>query len=92
MVAKDKLKFDCLLEVEQQMKDIYYHYLLHRGLLDFIEQLITPPESVVGLRLSEHPTYRPMIELKSIRADNCVRVLGQLHTWANIAQHSPRND
>jgi len=37
-------KADCLVEVEPEFIDLYFHWMRARGLLDFVEQFIKPNE------------------------------------------------
>jgi hypothetical protein len=78
LVARKELNLDCLIEVEQEMKDTYYKYLLNHGLFDFFQGIIIPEERVPGLRLGETVTEPPAIKLKAIRADSVVHLIGMI--------------
>ncbi len=51
LTAVSSLSRDVLLETEKYARDIYYHYCLQRGLLDFVEDLIVPEDGEEGQRL-----------------------------------------
>jgi hypothetical protein len=76
LVASEQFHFDCLMETEQEMKDLYYHYLLKQGVMDYIEQIITPSEHVLGLRLGERVSKSPAIKLKVVQPANVVNLIG----------------
>lgn len=78
LVAHHKLNFDCLIEVENQMKDLYYYFLLKRGLLDFIEQLITPTENERGIFIDSEPKHPRTILTKSITCENYINLLNKI--------------
>jgi hypothetical protein len=77
-VSKSELKLDVLIETAQTMKDLYYQYMLHRGLLDYAEALITPEEREDGIRLDMELTFARTIRTRFIRFDNLLNLVGQI--------------
>jgi hypothetical protein len=78
LVAHENLHLDCLLEVEQMMKDIYYHWLLKQGCMDYIEDIVTPTEAIPGLRLGPLVEKAPAIRLKAIKSDSVIHLIGMI--------------
>lgn len=83
---------DYLIETEQAAKDLYYRYLLERGLMDFIAQIVVPREKVTGLRLYEglkkfpNEVTAPAIRIEAICIEaicstNCVRILDMIRIY-----------
>ncbi len=66
------------------MKDLYYNYLLNKGLMDYVEQLVTPFENEDGIRLDTELHYPKTIQLKAITINNCLNVLGQLNSLKSM--------
>lgn len=79
-----QLSMDCLIEVEQEMKDAYYRYLLARGLLDWVEQIVTPPENENGLRLDLEVKKPATIRVNSITFDNYVTILDKVRNYHGL--------
>jgi len=84
LAAKHNLSLDCLFEAQREAKDAYYRYLLARGLLDFVDQLITPEEKESGIRLDTDLRYPLTIQVKAITVDNVLNVIGQIKTLKRI--------
>lgn len=74
-LAHKQLSMDCLIEVEREMKDAYYKFLLKQGLLDDIDDIIIPQENVSGLRLSHEKVIDPFIRLEAITGQNFKQIL-----------------
>jgi hypothetical protein len=79
-----QLSMDCLIEVEQAMKDAYYKYLLRRGLLDWVEQIITPPENETGVRIASEVQKPITIKVNSITFDNCLTILERVKNYHGL--------
>ena len=84
MTSHCNLNLDCLIETNQESKDIYYHYLKPKGCLDYVEQIITPPENEFGIRLDTELNYPLTILTKKITCDNCINLLGQIKYLSKI--------
>lgn len=83
LVAHDQLNLDCLIETSQEMKDMYYYYLLHRGLLDYVEQLIVENEED-GIRLDDKHDYPKTVCVPAIKFDNIFNILGQVKSLSRL--------
>jgi hypothetical protein len=84
LAAKHNLNLDCLIEAQREAKDAYYRYLLARGLMDFIEQLVTPEEHEQGIRLDSDLNFPLTIQVKAITVTNTLEVLGQIKTLKSL--------
>lgn len=78
MVCHHHLSMECLLHTSQEMKDMYYHWLKPRGMMDFIDYIITEEEWEEGIRLDVIGIYPNSIVVKSIRIENQLNILGQI--------------
>ena len=77
--AKVSLLMDVLIEVDQEMKDSYWFYLRRTGMLDYIEQMVTPEEKEDGIRVNTfNSLYPKTILANSIRIDNQRKILAQI--------------
>jgi hypothetical protein len=85
LAAKHNLSLDCLVEAQREAKDAYYRYLLARGLMDFVEQLVTPEEHEQGIRLDTDLNHPLTIQVKAVTMDNVLNILGQIKSLKNIA-------
>ena len=74
MEAKSGLNLPVLIEVEQDMKDLYYSYMKKLGLMDFVDQYVTPEESEEGIRIATELKYPMTIRTKNIRFDNTLLI------------------
>jgi hypothetical protein len=83
-LSKSELKLDVLIETAQAAKDAYYQYMLHRGLLDYTEALITPEEHEEGIRLDTELNFARTIRVKAIRYENLLNVVGQIQFLRGI--------
>jgi hypothetical protein len=84
LAAKHNLSLDCLVEAQREAKDAYYRYLLARGLMDFVEQLITPEEHESGIRLDTDLNYPLTIQVRKVTVDNVIKILGQIKSLKSI--------
>jgi|TARA_B100001079_G_C16300453_1_gene465188 hypothetical protein len=80
--AKVDLLMGVLIEVDQEMKDSYWLYLRRTGMLDFIEQMVTPEEKEDGIRVSTfNSSYPKTILTSSIRIENQRKILAQIEMY-----------
>jgi hypothetical protein len=79
-----QLQMDCLVEVERQMKDAYYRYLLNRGLLDWVEELVTPEERESGLRIASEKRKPMTIQVQSITFDNYIEIIDRIRNYHGL--------
>ena len=70
LISKNNLKYSNLLETENYMKDIYYHYLKQRGLFDYIDDIISPPHRESGI----------IIQVKLITWTNVNHIISNIST------------
>jgi hypothetical protein len=77
-VAHCDLSYSCLIETEQEIKDLYYQFLLRQGLMDFVEAIVIPSEKEKGLRLDSKSNEKPTLQVNAIRADNYINIIEHL--------------
>lgn len=44
-------KYHTLIEVEREYQDIYYNYMVERGLFDFVDEIVYPEWNLKGVRI-----------------------------------------
>ena len=79
--AHVELDMDCLIEVEQEMKDAYYRYFVRRGLFDWVEEIVTPRENESGLRINSEKQKPMTIIVSAITFDNYIGILDQIRNY-----------
>lgn len=77
------LHLDCLLEVEQELKDSYYKFLLNQGLMDNFADIITPEEHFSGVRLTDVDGMPPIVCVNNITAANFREILALINAAVN---------
>ena len=65
------------------MKDAYFIYMKDLGLMDYVEQYVTPEERVSGLRIDVDFNYTNTIKTNSIDFGNAGRITEQLKRLSN---------
>jgi hypothetical protein len=78
MLSHDKLNMDNLIEVENYAKDIYYYFLKNKGIWDYIDEIITPPENESGVRIDIEYNFPYTIKTKKIVFANILNLIGQI--------------
>ena len=81
--SKCDLKLYNLIEVEQELKDAYFIYMKQLGLMDYVEQYVTPEERVPGIRLDVDFNYTNTIKTNSIDFGNTNRIIEQIKIFTN---------
>jgi hypothetical protein len=89
MIAKTELSMDVLIETEKELKDNYYNFLKNRGLLDYVEELVSREEKEDGIRIDDKLTYPNTILVKSIKFENVIQIIGMVKSLNSI--HSTLN-
>ena len=84
MMAKT-MGYDIALEAEQEMKDYYYHFLKKRGWFDFVDDFVTPERREEGVRIDTQLNYPLTIQVKYIKCENTINILGQLDHLSKIS-------
>lgn len=84
MLSKSRFHFSNLVEVEAEMKDIYYSYMRAKGIFDYIEQLVTPEEKESGIRMEPAHNYPCTIVVDRIDWSNLNNLMGQLLNLSRI--------
>jgi hypothetical protein len=82
-LANKHLSLDCLLEVEQELKDAYYKFLLKQGLMENIADIITPQEHFIGVRLTDADGLPPIISVNSITNENFREIIALINAAVN---------
>jgi len=63
-------KRQILLETEKNNTDLYYKWVKHNGLWDFIEDIVHPEHDIYGLRIATIKVKPPSIKVDRISWDN----------------------
>ncbi|HBY69282.1 MAG TPA: hypothetical protein DEG69_16955 [Flavobacteriaceae bacterium] len=74
-VSKCDYKLDVLLESEQEMKDMYWGFLRKRGMLDYVQYIITPEEKENGIRVDFELNYPKTVVTQKITLENQQTIL-----------------
>ncbi len=82
MFSHDNLNMDVLLHTTQEMKDMYYHFMKPRGLLDYVSYILNEFEWESGVRIDIVRLYPDTIVVKWIRLENQLSLLGQIKSLA----------
>ena len=78
MISHENLELDVLLHSTQEMKDVYYHWMKPRGLLDYVDYILNELEFEAGIRIDVLKVYPSTIVVKSIRFENQLGILGRI--------------
>jgi hypothetical protein len=74
-VSKCHYKLDVLIESEQEMKDLYYFFLLKRGMFDYVQDIVTPEERENGIRIDYELNYPKTVIVNKITFENQLNIL-----------------
>ena len=80
MASKCDLGLDVLIECEQGLKDAYFRFLKPRGMLDYVDYLITPQENEDGIRLDTELNYSRTVVVNRIIIENSFIIIKQIET------------
>ena len=78
MTTKRQLNFSNLLEVDKEEKDIYYKYIKRLRIHDFVDQLVTPEEFELGIRIDTDHNFPLTVIADRISFRNVTSLLGQI--------------
>lgn len=78
MFSKLNLGMEILLHTSQDMKDLYYHWMKPRGMMEFVSYILNEIEWEDGVRLDVIGVYPNTIKLNSIIVENQLEILGQI--------------
>jgi hypothetical protein len=82
MMAHYELDMEVLLHTTQDMKDLVYHWMKPRGMMDYIKYILNELEYEDGIRIDVVGYYPHSIRVDAIRLENQVRLLGQIKSLA----------
>lgn len=78
MLAHENLEMECLLHTTQEMKDIFYHWMKPRGMMDYVVYILHELEFEEGIRLDTIGIYPYTIVTKYVRLENQIELLGKI--------------
>jgi hypothetical protein len=78
MICSENFGMDILLHTQQDMKDIYYHWMKPRGMMDYVKDILTELEWVESIRLDVINIYPNSIQIKAITVENQMIILQQI--------------
>ncbi len=85
MFSHDNLDMEILFHTTQEMKDMYYHWMKPRGLMDYVSYILNEFEWESGIRIDVVSFYPDTIVCKWIRLENQLALIGQI--GAIIGRH-----
>tara|TARA_B100000287_G_C20481244_1_gene721268 strand:- start:402 stop:722 length:321 start_codon:yes stop_codon:yes gene_type:complete len=77
MASKD-MELDVLIECEPSLKDLYWRFLKPRGMLDYVDYLITPREEKNSIRLDTEFNFSKTIVANRITIENSSIIIKQI--------------
>lgn len=78
MFCHDDLDMDILFQTTQAMKDLYYHFMKPKGLMDYIAYILNEQEKENGIHLDIVSIYPNTIVIQSIRYENIISLLDRV--------------
>lgn len=78
MISHENLRLSVLLHTTQELKDMYYHWLKPKGLMDYIDYILNDQEFEDGVRIDVIGGYPNTIVVRSIRLENQVNLMGRI--------------
>ena len=84
MVSKCDLGLDVLIECEQELKDAYFYFLRPRGMLDYVDYLITPQENEDGIRVDTELNYSKTVVVNRIIIENSLAIIKQIRIVSKL--------
>ncbi|MEK6879576.1 MAG: hypothetical protein AABY22_08215 [Nanoarchaeota archaeon] len=82
--VKTDFNMDILLLSEQMLKDLYWKFLLKRGIFDYIDYILTPEEKEDGIRLDDDYRIPPTIKIKGIKFENQRKILKMIKDFEKM--------
>jgi len=80
MFASHSFHMRVLFHTTQELKDVYYHWMKPKGLMDYISYILTENENENGIRLETSYTRPPSIVVNALRFDNQLSIIGSIKT------------
>ena len=80
MASKCDLGLDVLIECKQDLKDAYFYFMKPRGMLDYVDYLITPQENEDGIRIDTELNYSKTVVVNRIIIENSFIIVKQIKT------------
>lgn len=84
MICHYDCHMDVLLHTTQEMKDLYYHWMKPRGLMDFISYILNEREWEDGIRIDTLSIYPQTVVTKSLRIENQLVIISKIKKLAAI--------
>ncbi len=78
MFSHEDFAMDVLLHTTQEMKDIYYHWMKPRGMMDYISDILNEGECEECIRIDVVKIYPITIVVKAIRIENQIYLLSRI--------------
>ena len=78
MISHVNMELSILLHTTQEMKDLYYHWMKPRGLMDYISYILNEQEWEDGIRVDIVGIYPNTIVVKYIRLENQLYLIGRI--------------
>ena len=78
MICHENLSMEILLHTTQEMKDLYYHWMKPRGMLDYVSYFLNELEWEDSIRVDVVGIYPNSVVTKAIRIENQLSILGEI--------------
>lgn len=79
MICHSNLEMSVLLQTTQEFKDIFYYWMLQKGMMDYMDYLLNEHEKEPGIKL-----YPQRIDYRTVLTDT-IKFENQLELIAKIA-------
>jgi len=83
MISRSDYHMSVLLHTTQDMKDLYYHWMKPRGLMDYVCEILNEFEYEDGIRVDTLGIYPNTIVTSLLQIDNQRYILEQIKLLAN---------
>lgn len=77
LLSHERLQLNNLIAVDKEFIDIYYKFLRAKGLLDYIDAIVTPEEET-GVRLDIEPNYPISVIIDRVDWPSLNSTIGQI--------------
>jgi len=78
MMSHLDFHMEILFHTTQELKDLYFQWLKLRGLMDYIDYILTEQEWEDGVRIDNIKVYPRTVVTKFIRLENQLIILNQV--------------
>lgn len=81
MICHNNMNMECLFHTTQNMKDLFFHWMKPKGMMDFICYIMNETEWQDGIRVDTERFYPNTIVEKWIRLENQLSLIGKIKSY-----------